>query len=49
MQIRVHSYLYLGKSAAKPQAYIKKGRIAIQVFPVPNAYTTSFVVCSCTL
>ncbi len=29
------------------QAYIKKGRIPIQVFPVPNAYTNSFVVCSC--
>ncbi len=23
-----------------PQAYIKKGRTPIQVFPVPNAYTT---------
>ena len=31
------------------QAYIKKGHIPIQVFPVPNAHTNSFVVCSCIL
>ncbi len=30
-----------------PQAYIKKGRTPIQVFPVPNAYTNSFVISSC--
>ncbi len=28
-----------------PQAYINKGRTPIQIFPVPNAYTNSFVVC----
>ncbi len=27
----------------KPQAYIKKGHIPIQVFPVPNVYTTCMV------
>ncbi len=32
-----------------PQAYIKKGRTPIQVFPVLNAYTNSIVVCSCIL
>ncbi len=32
------------------QAYIKKGRTPIQVFPVPNAYTTSKVVATtCTV
>ncbi len=30
-----------------PVAYLKKGSIPIQVFPAPNAYTNSFVVCSC--
>ncbi len=29
----------------RSQAYITKGRKAIQVFPVPNAYTNAFVVC----
>ncbi len=28
-------------------AYIKKGHTHIQVFPVPNAYTNSFVISSC--
>ncbi len=35
-----------------PQANIKnmnKGRIPIQVFPVHNVYTNSFVVCACIL
>ncbi len=31
------------------QAYIKKGHTPIQVYPVMNAYTNSFVVCSCIL
>ncbi len=26
------------------QAYTKKGRTPIQIFPVPNAYTNSFVI-----
>ncbi len=30
-------------------AYMKKGCILIQVFPVLNAYSNSFVVCSCIL
>ncbi len=28
-------------------AYIKKGCTPIQVYPVPNVYINSFVVCSC--
>ncbi len=31
------------------QAYIKKRRTPIQVFLAPNAYTNSFIVCSCIL
>ncbi len=32
---------------SKAQAYINKGHIPIQVFPVSNVYTNSFVVWSC--
>ncbi len=44
MDYAIKSYKIISL-VSKAQAYINKG--CIRVFPVPSAYTTSFVVCSC--